>query len=200
MSEPLVHVVDDDAAMRDSLRFLLKISGFQTRTYASGPELLAAAAEGIAGCVVTDMHMPEMTGLELMQRLREAGVGLPVIMISGQGDMALALEAMRLGALNFLEKPFEDELLLASIRKALEGGDEAGERAADARRYAALVERLSPREREVLGAMVAGLGAAEIAAELGLTTEAAEVLRANVITKSGAASLGELLRIAQRAR
>ena len=195
MTEPVVHVIDDDEAMRESLGFLLDTAGLSARTYESATDFLDRADGLAAGCIVTDVRMPEMSGLDLVQRLKERGVGLPVVVITGHGDVPLAVQAMKAGVVDFLEKPFDDEALLTAIRSALtgpaiDGGNE------DARRFEALIASLSPREHEVLMGVVAGKANKVIALDLGISPRTVEVYRANVMTKTGAASLSELVRMA----
>jgi len=195
VTEPVVHVIDDDEAMRESLGFLLDTAGLSARTYESATDFLDRADGLAAGCIVTDVRMPEMSGLDLVQRLKERGVGLPVVVITGHGDVPLAVQAMKAGVVDFLEKPFDDEALLTAIRSALtgpaiDGGNE------DARRFEALIASLSPREHEVLMGVVAGKANKVIALDLGISPRTVEVYRANVMTKTGAASLSELVRMA----
>lgn len=198
MTEPVVHVIDDDEAMRESLSFLLDTAGLSARAYDSAAAFLEVAQSLDGGCIVTDVRMPEMSGLDLVQRLKERGVTLPVIVITGHGDVPLAVQAMKAGVTDFLEKPFDDEALLAAIRGALActgpaPGVGSGE---EARRFEALIESLSPREHEVLMGVVAGKANKVIALDLGISPRTVEVYRANVMTKTGAASLSELVRMA----
>lgn len=195
MAEACVHVVDDDEAARESLAFLLETAGLVARTYESPlPFLDQLPLEG-AACLITDVRMPEMTGIELLRRLKESGAVLPVIVITGHGDVALAVEAMKLGAADFIEKPFDDEILLAAVRTALERGGESpveGERQAAAERLSSL----SKREREVLEGLVAGYPNKTIAFNLGISPRTVEVYRANVMSKMQASSLSDLVRTA----
>lgn len=196
MPEQVVHVVDDERAMRESLAFLLESAGLKAQTYESGAQLLRAGASLAAGCVVTDVRMPEMNGLELVRAMKAEGMAHPVIVITGHGDIPLAVEAMREGVADFLEKPFDDDLILAAVRKALRKEDiESGQRAEVARIKAAL-EKLSARERDVLAGLVAGKANKVIAYDLTISPRTVEIYRANVMTKTGAASLSELVRMA----
>ena len=195
MSEPVVHVIDDDPAMRDSLTFLLDTAGLQATTYESAVDFLEAG-EPSPGCIVTDVRMPDMNGLELVRRLKEREVTLPVIMITGHGDVPLAVEAMKAGVLDFLEKPFDDDALLAAIRSALAANHDPAGQDEERRRFHELLEQLSPREKDVLRGVVAGKPNKVVAFELGISPRTVEVYRANVMTKTGAGSLSELVRMA----
>jgi len=195
-NEPVVHVVDDDPAIRDSLGFLLDTAGLASRTYESAAALLARAGELEPGCIVTDVRMPEMNGLEMVRRLTEMGVRQPVIVMTGHADVPLAIEAVRAGVKDFVEKPFDDEALLASIRSAvaeqLETSVQAGQGAEVRDRLASL----STRERQVLEGLVAGHANKVIAYDLEISPRTVEVYRANVMTKMQARSLSELVRMA----
>lgn len=196
MPEGLIHVIDDDDAMRESLGFLLESAGLSARTYESALQFLDAALDEAPACVVTDVRMPDMNGLELVRRLRARGIGLPVIVITGHGDVPLAVEAMKAGVVDFLEKPFDDEIFLISVRAALDSGVRASQQEADKGRFEKMLSVLSPREKEVLKGVVAGKPNKIIAYELGISPRTVEVYRANVMTKTGAASLSELVRMA----
>ena len=199
MSEPIVHLIDDDEAVRVSLGFLLEMNDLPAKTYASALEFLEVADTLEGGCVVTDVRMPEMSGLQLVQRLKERGFTLPVIVITGHGDVPLAVEAMRAGVIDFIEKPFEDEVLLDSIRRALETSTEPTVHDPERQRFEDLLSGLSGREREVLQGVVAGKMNKVIAYELGISARTVEVYRANVMSKTKASGLSELVRIALRA-
>jgi two-component system response regulator FixJ len=191
-----VHVIDDDDAARDSLAFLFRTADVDARTYASATEFLAAAPSLTGGCVVTDVRMPQMDGLELLRRLRALDLALPVIVMTGHGDIPLAVEAMKAGAIDFFEKPFSDDAMLAAVRRAL--GRRRDDRAREAERDA-VKERLaslSARERQVLEGLVAGKPNKTIAFDLGISARTVEIYRANVMTKMDAASLSELVRMA----
>ena len=201
LTDPVVHVVDDDSAMRDSLSFLLETTDIAARTYESALALLDRADRLEPGCILTDVRMPEMNGLEMVRRLSELGVRHPVIVMTGHADVPLAIEAMRAGVKDFIEKPFDDEALLSSIRSALAEGAEALEQAGQGADLRARLETLSPRERQVLDGLVAGQANKVIAFDLGLSPRTVEVYRANLMTKMQAQSLSELVRmsmIAQR--
>jgi len=195
-SSQVVHVIDDDVAVRQSLAFLLSTEGFAVRVYDSAVAFLKELPRAQAGCVVTDIRMPDMSGLDLQRHLRETKSGFPVIVITGHGDVPLAVEAMKAGAVDFIEKPFEDEVLLSAIRVALSRNVKDSERLA---RVAAIRERLSllsGRERDVLGGLVAGKPNKIIAHDLGISARTVEVYRANVMTKMQADSLSDLVRMA----
>lgn len=196
MTEPVVHVIDDDEAMRESLAFLLDTAGFTSATYESAVEFLEQI-EGLPdGCIVTDVRMPELSGLDLVRRLNALGHKHPVIVITGHGDVPLAVEAMKAGVVDFLEKPFNDETLLSAIRTALSGQQRSQQQDNDKLRFEATLAGLSPRERDVLHGVVAGKPNKIIAYELGISPRTVEVYRANVMTKTGAGSLSELVRMA----
>lgn len=196
MTEAAVHLIDDDDAVRASLSFLLEMKDLPVRAYSSAPEFLEVAPTLASGCVVTDVRMPEMTGLDLVRRLKELAVKLPVIAITGHGDVPLAVEAMRAGVVDFIEKPFEDEVLLASIRKALESQSAEGAHPDEQARARDLLEALSGREHEVMRGVIAGKMNKTIAHELGISTRTVEVYRANLMSKTGAKNLSELMRVA----
>jgi len=195
MSDPVVHVVDDDAAVRDSIAFLLETAGLAVRTYESAPAFLAAT-DPAPGCIVTDVRMPEMSGVELVRRLKALGRPDPVIVITGHADVPLAVEAMKAGVSDFIEKPFDDEVLLAAIAAALRRGEAQGRREAERAGAAARLATLSAREREVLDGLVAGRANKVIAFDLGISPRTVEVYRANLMTKMAVSSLSELVRLA----
>lgn len=194
--ENLVHVIDDDDAMRDSLAFLLQSAKVSARTYESASAFLDRLKEISGGCVITDVRMPGMSGIELLKHLRELNVTLPVIVITGHGDVPLAVEAMKSGAADFIEKPFDDEVLLASVRSALKNQAADQERDSARTAIAARLALLSNRERDVLQGLVAGQPNKIIAYELGISPRTVEIYRANVMTKMEAASLSDLVRMA----
>lgn len=196
MSERLVHVIDDDEAMRQSLQFLLDTAGYAARTYESAIQFLEQLDALEPGCIVTDVRMPEMNGLELVRRLRSRGVTPPVIVITGHGDVPLAVEAMKSGVADFLEKPFDDEQLLSAVRAALDSNVNDDRNDTEKQRFESMLAGLSPREQDVLRGVVAGKPNKIIAYELGISPRTVEVYRANVMSKTGAASLSELVRMA----
>jgi len=192
---PTVFVVDDDEGVRNSLRFLLKSVGLQTQTLASASEFLDSYKPSQPGCLVLDVRMPGMSGLELQQQLNLRGAVIPVIFITGHGDIPMAVEAMQQGAFDFLQKPFRDQDLIDRIQRALER-DNRNRAALD--QHAKIRERLdslTPREREVLALMTRGKPNKIMAAELGVSQRTVEIHRARVMEKSGAASLAQLVRM-----
>jgi two-component system response regulator FixJ len=191
-----VHVIDDDEAMRESLAFLLGTVGMQVQTYESAAAFLDVARKVDAGCVITDVRMPELSGIDLLRRLRELKLGIPVIVITGHGDVPLAVEAMKIGAIDFLEKPFDDEVLLASVRAALNQLDQDHKRQTERSEIERRLALLSNRERDVLEGLVAGHANKQIAYDLGISPRTIEIYRANLMTKMQAASLSDLVRMA----
>ncbi|HEY7843415.1 MAG TPA: response regulator FixJ [Bradyrhizobium sp.] len=192
----IIHVIDDDAAMRDSLAFLLDVNGFGPRVYESADAFLGGVDLASLACVISDIRMPGMNGIELVRKLKGGGSSCPVILITGHGDVVLAVEAMKAGAADFIEKPFDDAALLGAIRAALEArpvalGDNAAKKEAEAQ-----LAELSPRERDVLQGLVAGKINKVIAHELAISPRTVEVYRANLMAKTGARSMSELMRIA----
>src|SRR5215468_428810 len=194
--KPIVHVINDDQAVREVLSFQLGSAGMDVRTYDSAVGFLKIAPTVQAGCIITDVRMPELSGMDLLRRLRELKVTAPVIVITAHGDIPLAVEAMRLGAVDFLEKPFEDEILLASVRSALDRGDRDQKRQAERNKIEARLAELSNRERDVLKGLVAGHANKQIAYDLGISPRTIENYRANLMIKMQAASLSDLVRMA----
>lgn len=198
MSEPeRIYVVDDDSGMRDSLRFLLEAAGFAVETYASARAFLEAGGAGRTGCLVTDVRMPEMNGLELQEKLAAEGSRLSVILMTGHADVPMAVGAMRAGAVDFIEKPVADEALLDSIRRALEKArarEQAGPGAAPAE-VARRLASLTPREREVLDHLVRGSPHKVIAHALKISPRTIEVHRARIMQKMEARNLAHLVQI-----
>ena len=192
----VVHLIDDDDAVRQSLAFLLGTAGLAVRTYDSAVAFLNALPGVQAGCIVTDIRMPEIDGLELQRRLNDMKLGLPVIVITGHGDVPLAVEAMKAGAVDFIEKPFDDEALLAAVRTALDRQARDERRESELAEIRTRLESLSARERQVLEGLVAGLPNKTIAYDLDISPRTVEVHRANVMTKMQAGSLSELVRMA----
>jgi len=194
--KPLVHVIDDDDALRDSLAFLLRTAQIEVKTNASAAAFLEALPGTTLGCVITDVRMPGMSGIDLLRRLKELKVAVPVIIITGHGDVPLAVEAMKVGAADFLEKPFDDEALLASVRSALRERDGETKRHAQRAEIESKLAALSNRERDVLGGLVAGRANKQIAFDLGISPRTVEIYRANLMNKMQAGSLSDLVRMA----
>ncbi len=192
---PAIHIVDDDEAVRHSLAFLFDTAGLPAHTYDSATAFLDVAPGLGAGCVVTDIRMPGLDGLGLQRRLRELGIGLPVIVMTGHGDVPLAVQALKAGAVDFIEKPFDDEALLSIVRAALAQSRAAHAAATAAEAIGQRIARLTPRERQVLDALVAGQPNKTIAYDLGTSPRTIEVHRARVMEKMGARSLAELVRM-----
>jgi two-component system response regulator FixJ len=192
----MVHVVDDDEAMRQSMAFLLRTANIQVQTYETATDFLNALSQTKPGCVVTDVRMPGMSGIELLQRLRNLKVSMPVIVITGHGDVPLAVEAMKGGAVDFIEKPFDDEVLLGAVRAALSANATDSERQTLKATITGRLASLSNREREVLEGLVAGNPNKTIAIDLGISPRTVEIYRANVMTKMEAGSLSDLVRMA----
>jgi two-component system response regulator FixJ len=195
-TKSVVHVIDDDEAVRESLAFLLRSADLEVSTYESATAFLAALPQAAPGCVITDVRMPGLSGTELLQKLKEMGVTMPVIVMTGHGDVPLAVEAMKIGAIDFFEKPFDDEALLASVQSSLGSWGEKEAREAERADVRARLESLSPRERDVLKGLVAGHPNKTIAFDLGISHRTVEIYRANVMTKMKASSLSELVRMA----
>jgi two-component system response regulator FixJ len=195
-SDDVVHVIDDDDAMRHSLAFLLRAAKVEVQTYGSASTFLESLPRIKPGCIITDVRMPGMNGIDLLKRLRQLKVAMPVIVITGHGDVPLAVEAMKGGAADFLEKPFDDDVLLAAIRAALNAQASDVERQAGRAAIHDKLAALSNRERQVLEGIVAGHPNKTIAFDLGISPRTVEIYRANVMTKMGASSLSDLVRIA----
>ena len=193
---PVVHVVDDDDAARDSLAFLLRAAEFDVRTYETAPAFLAGFDRIQPGCVITDVRMPEVSGIQLLQRLRERGSDMPVIVITGHADIPLAVEAMKSGAADFFEKPYDDEALISAVRAALDRRQGHEKHGAARTEYQQRLATLSNRERQVLEGVVAGKPNKIIAFEHSISPRTVEIYRANVMTKMQASSLSELVRMA----
>ena len=192
----LVHLVDDDEAIRRSVGFMLKTSGFHVRNYESGVELLKGVPNVQPGCILLDIRMPGMDGLEVQASLKEKGVTLPVIIMTGHGDVSLAVQAMKAGAIDFIEKPFEKAVLLSAIEHGVERLKQSAANHERADEAAVRLQVLTPREREVLEGLAKGLPNKTIAYDLGISPRTVEIHRANVMSKLAVRSLSEALRIA----
>ncbi|MBR0900671.1 response regulator [Bradyrhizobium tropiciagri] len=189
-------VIDDDSAMRDSLAFLLDVNGFSVATFETATDFLDRFARHAVDCVISDIRMPGMSGLELVRKLKADAIACPVILMTGHGDVALAVEAMKAGAIDFIEKPFEDETLLRAIREALQPQSTTPADGAVRRDAETRLADLSPRERDVLRGLVAGKINKMIAHDLGISPRTVEVYRANLMAKTNVRSMSELMRIA----
>lgn len=192
----IVHVIDDDEAVRDSLAFLLETEGMTVRTYESATAFLDALPRVGGGCILSDVRMPDMSGLDLVRRLKDLGVGLPVVVITGHADVALAVEAMKEGVSDFIEKPFSDTVILAAVRGALERAEDRQGQDLEKLAIGQRLASLSTRERQVLTGLVAGQPNKVVARNLGISPRTVEVYRANLMTKMQAQSLSELVRMA----
>lgn len=191
----VVHIVDDEESVRNSLAFLLASSGFAVRTHESATAFLDLAPTMKNGCLITDLRMPDIDGVELLRRLRAADALLPAIVITGHGDVQMAVEAMKNGALDFIEKPFSDDVLIDSIRRAIDQAESQLKTDAAQDAVRDRLESLSDRERQVLKGVVAGLPNKTIAYELGISPRTVEVYRAGLMGKMQAKSLPELVRM-----
>ena len=194
-----VYVIDDDEAMRASLLFLLDSSGFGVTVFDDAQAFLVVVPGLVFGCVVSDVRMPGIDGIELLKRMKAQQSPFPILIMTGHGDVPLAVEAMKLGAVDFLEKPFEDDRLTTMIETAIRQAEPAAKNEAISQDIAARVASLSPRERQVMEGLIAGLSNKLIAREYDISPRTIEVYRANVMTKMQANSLSELVRLAMRA-
>lgn len=197
--QPTVYVVDDDEAVRDSLRWLLDANGFTVRAYDSAEAFLQAWQPGQEGCLILDVRMPGMSGLALQDELIRRGVPLPIVFITGHGDVPMAVASMKKGAIDFLEKPFSDAELCAIVRSALDRARNAQAEAAAERRFGELLARLTVREQQVLERIVAGRLNKQIADDLAISIKTVEAHRANIMEKLQARSMADLMKIALRA-
>ena len=200
VSEAIVYVIDDDDGARHSLEFLLDCAGIRVRSFSSADAFLASSPPLSGACIVTDVRMPGRNGIELVEELRRRGANVPVIVITGHADVPLAIQAMHAGVADFIEKPFDDEVMLSSIRKAL--ARQAGDDQAQAEKRSILdrIASLSPRELEVMDGLVAGHANKAIAFDLEISARTVEVYRANVMMKMQAKTLSELVRMVTLAR
>jgi two-component system response regulator FixJ len=195
-AKDLVQIIDDDDALRDSLTFLLSSAGIEAKSYESAGAYLNDPQRGTSGCIITDVRMPGMSGIDLLRKLKSDGVTVPVIVMTGHGDVPLAVEAMKLGAFDFIEKPFDDDALLASVRGALGVQEKNSREESQRQEVENRLTQLSTRERQVLDGLVAGQANKVIAFELGISPRTVEIYRANVMTKMQANSLSYLVRMA----
>ena len=197
--EPLVYVIDDDDAVRESLEFLLKTAKVKVQGFDSAKTFLEILPQVKSGCIVTDIRMPEITGIDLLRRVKELDLDIPVIVVTGHGDIALAVEAMKVGAVDFLEKPFDDDMILSSVRAALNKDADSAQQKAERTQINDKLAALSNREHQVLEGLVAGKANKIIAYDLGISPRTVEIYRANLMTKMGANSLSDLVRMAMTA-
>ncbi len=193
--EPVVFVVDDDRAARDSLSWLIGSVHLRVQAFASAAEFLAAYTPGQAGCVIADVRMPGLSGLDLQTELRRRGIELPMIVVTGHGDVPMAVRAMKAGALDFIEKPFNDQILIDLVQKAVERSLAARRDEAEKHDLKARLEQLTPRERQVLDMVAAGESNKNIAHALGISEKTVEAHRAHVMEKMQARSFAELMKL-----
>jgi len=199
MSDAVVYVIDDDDAARESLEFLLHSANFSVASYNSGTAFLNTLPQITYGCIVTDVRMPSLSGIELLRHLKDNDIKLPVIVITGHGEVPIAVEAMKLGAADFFEKPFDGDKMIAAVQSALSNCRKNADRDAERREVQDRLATLTPRERDVLKGLVAGNPNKVIAFDLGISPRTVEIYRANVMTKMKSGSLSELVRMALHA-
>jgi FixJ family two-component response regulator len=197
-TDAIVYIVDDDAPMRESLKNLIRSVGLRAELFASAQEFLRSKRPEVPSCLVLDVRLPGVSGLDLQRRTTEAGLEIPVIFITGHGDIPMSVRAMKAGALEFLTKPFRDQDLLDAIQQALERDRQARDQRAAVEELRSRFASLTPREREVMKGVVAGLLNKQIGAELGTSETTVKIHRHQVMEKMGAASLPELVRMADR--
>jgi len=195
-AQPVVHIIDDDEGLRESLAFLLRAAQLEVRSFDSAKTFLDALPDAPVGCIITDIRMPDMSGIELLRRLKELKLGIPVIVITGHGDVPLAVEAMKIGAADFFEKPFNDDQLVASVRAALQQQQAQTKHGAERVEIEHRISTLSPREKNVLAGLIEGRANKQIAFDLGISPRTVEIYRANLMNKMQADSLSDLVRMA----
>ncbi len=195
-AQRVVHIIDDDEALRESLAFLLRTAKLEVKSFDSAKTFLDALPDESLACVITDVRMPDMSGIDLLRRLKERKVGVPVIVVTGHGDIALAVEAMKIGAADFFEKPFNDDLLLASVHAALDHQHDQTKRDAERAEIEQRLATLSAREKDVLAGLIEGRANKQIAFDLGISPRTVEIYRANLMNKMQADSLSNLVRMA----
>ncbi|PHR92793.1 MAG: DNA-binding response regulator [Robiginitomaculum sp.] len=191
-----VYILDDDEAVRDSMSALLDSYGFEQKVFSSANTFLAEVSPEYAGCLLLDIRMPEMDGLEVLQRLVKDGIKLPVIIITGHGDLPMAVKAMKAGAVDFIEKPFEEDVLVESVRRAMAIGEKIYLEKTEQKNLQSRIERLTPREHEVLVHIASGRQNKVIAYDMGISPRTIEIHRARVIEKMQARNLSHLVRMA----
>ena len=197
--EPVIYVIDDDDAVRQSLEFLLRTAQMNVRSFESAKAFLGVLPEITSGCIITDVRMPDISGIDLLRKVKERNLDIPVIVVTGHGDIALAVEAMKIGAVDFLEKPFDDDQLIAAVRATLSKTADTAARNVELAQVHEKLAALSNREREVLDGLVAGKANKVIAFDLGISPRTVEIYRANLMTKMAANSLSDLVRMAMMA-
>jgi FixJ family two-component response regulator len=197
-TDAMVFVVDDDAPMRESLKNLIRSVGLRAELFASAQEFLRSKRPDVPSCLVLDVRLPGLSGLDLQRRTSQAGLEIPIIFITGHGDIPMTVRAMKAGAVEFLTKPFRDQDLLDAIQQALERDRKARDQRADIEELRSRFASLTPREREVMVRVVAGLLNKQIGAELGSSETTVKIHRHQVMEKMGAGSLAELVRMADR--
>ena len=197
-AQAIVFVVDDDERMRQSLKNLVGSVGLRVEAFASAQEFMRSKLMDVPGCLVLDVRLPGLSGLDLQKRMADAGIAIPIIFITGHGDIPMTVRAMKAGAVEFLTKPFRDQDLLDAIQQALERDRIAREQRAEIEELRGRLDSLTPREREVMGLVVAGLLNKQIAGELGTSETTIKIHRHQVMEKMGAGSLAELVRMADR--
>jgi two-component system response regulator FixJ len=195
MTDRIIHIVDDEAPVRQSLAFLLMSAGFAVRVHESGPAFLDALQDPAAACLVTDLRMPEMTGVELLEALKARDVSIPAIVITGHGDVPMAVAAMKAGATDFIEKPFSDEVLIDALNRACEKASNHADGALPAAVVQERLDQLTAREQEILKGIVAGLPNKTIAYDLEISPRTVEVHRASIMSKMQAKNLPDLVRM-----
>ncbi|MEW5891022.1 MAG: response regulator [Pseudomonadota bacterium] len=195
LDDALIYIVDDDEALRRSLVFLLESVGWRVEVHASAEDFLAACRAGLPGCLVLDIRMPSMSGLELQRVMKERGIDLPVVFITGHGDVSMAVQAMKQGASDFVEKPFKDQVLLDAVAHAVRQSRECQEEARRRSEARAALDRLSPREREVARLVARGLPNKLVGRELDISEKTVHVHRQHVMDKTGVGSAAELARL-----
>ena len=195
-AQQVVHIIDDDEGLRESLAFLLRSAALEVRSFDSAKAFLNELPDAALGCVISDVRMPDMSGIELLRHLKELKIAVPVIVITGHGDIALAVEAMKIGAVDFFEKPFNDDLLVASVRAALHQQEDQTKRDIKRTEIEHRISTLSRREKDVLAGLIEGRANKQIAFDLGISPRTVEIYRANLMNKMQADTLSELVRMA----
>ena len=196
MPDAAVYVIDDDDAARESLEFLLRGANFRVTTFDSAAAFLRSLPHIAFGCIITDVRMPDLSGIDLLRRLKDLNIRMPVIVVTGQGDVPIAVEAMKLGAADFFEKPFDGDKMVAAVQSVFAASKKDAEREMERQQVIDRLATLTPRERDVLNGLVAGNPNKIIAYNLGISPRTVEIYRANVMTKMKSASLSELVRMA----